>query len=126
MRVPKNVVQSRRLLLADLLQNQRYLPLDQICSRLSISAATARRDLSELEADGENSQNPPVEPYPTFRINFRALRSDWERIQTGRMGWPGKFCPIYFQGRRFISTEEQLLLRWLGFCLRQKFLDSRS
>ena len=58
MRVPKNVVQSRRLLLADLLQNQRYLPLDQICSRLSISAATARRDLSELERTGRIRRTP--------------------------------------------------------------------
>jgi hypothetical protein len=30
MRVSKNVVEARRQLLADLLQNQRYLPLEQI------------------------------------------------------------------------------------------------
>jgi hypothetical protein len=40
MRVPKNVVEARSQLLADLLQNQRYLPLEQVCFRLSISEAT--------------------------------------------------------------------------------------
>ena len=58
MRVSKNVVEARRQLLADLLQNQRYLPLEQICIRLSISAATARRDLSELERTGRIRRTP--------------------------------------------------------------------
>jgi DeoR/GlpR family transcriptional regulator of sugar metabolism len=57
-RVSKNVVEARRQLLADLLQNQRYLPLDQICSRLSISEATARRDLVELQKSGRIKRTP--------------------------------------------------------------------
>jgi DeoR/GlpR family transcriptional regulator of sugar metabolism len=52
MRVSQSVVDSRRKLLAELLDRGRYLPLDQICRRLSISPATARRDLSELEKTG--------------------------------------------------------------------------
>ena len=43
MRVSQSVVNSRRKLLAELLDRGRYLPLEQICRRLSISAATARR-----------------------------------------------------------------------------------
>ena len=58
MRVAKNVVEARRQLLADLLQNQRYLPLEQICSRLSISEATARRDLVELQRSGRIKRTP--------------------------------------------------------------------
>jgi hypothetical protein len=40
--VSQSVVNSRRKLLAELLDRGRYLPLEQICRRLSISAATAR------------------------------------------------------------------------------------
>jgi DeoR/GlpR family transcriptional regulator of sugar metabolism len=71
-RVPKNVVEARRQLLADLLQNQRYLPLEQICIRLSISEATARRDLVELQRSGRIKRTPGgaltefSEKFPTF------------------------------------------------------------
>jgi DeoR/GlpR family transcriptional regulator of sugar metabolism len=66
------VVEARRQLLADLLQNQRYLPLEQICIRLSISEATARRDLVELQRSGRIKRTPGgaltefSEKFPTF------------------------------------------------------------
>ena len=80
MRVAKNVVEARRQLLADLLQNGRYLALDRICQELSISPATARRDLVELERSGRVKRTPGgamtrfTDRFPTFhdRLNVQA------------------------------------------------------
>jgi len=49
MKVAASVVAARRKSLAALLENHRYLPLAEVCSRLKISEATARRDLRVLE-----------------------------------------------------------------------------
>lgn len=48
MRVAKSVVNARREQLAILLRQYRYLPLAELCKRLNISEATARRDLAAL------------------------------------------------------------------------------
>jgi DeoR/GlpR family transcriptional regulator of sugar metabolism len=51
MRVTFEVIKSRREQLAGLLQLHGYLPLVQVCKRLKISEATARRDLVMLARD---------------------------------------------------------------------------
>ncbi|HVM61027.1 MAG TPA: DeoR/GlpR family DNA-binding transcription regulator [Verrucomicrobiae bacterium] len=48
MRVPQRVVIARRERLAQLLRHHGYLPLAELCGRLRISEATARRDLAAL------------------------------------------------------------------------------
>ena len=48
MKVPLHVVQARRERLAHLLQEHRYLPIKELCRRLGVSEATARRDLAAL------------------------------------------------------------------------------
>lgn len=48
MRVSAHIVRQRREKLAELLQERQYLPVAEICRRLSISEATARRDLAVL------------------------------------------------------------------------------
>ncbi len=48
MKVALHLVEARRDRLAGLLQRHRYLPLGQVCRRLNISEATARRDLTAL------------------------------------------------------------------------------
>ena len=58
MRVPRNVVEARREVLAGWLQSGRYLPLGEICRKLSVSEATARRDLAELEDAGRIRRTP--------------------------------------------------------------------
>jgi DeoR/GlpR family transcriptional regulator of sugar metabolism len=50
MRVADEVVQARREKLALLLAKHQYLPLTDLCERLHISPATARRDLAALAA----------------------------------------------------------------------------
>lgn len=51
MKVALHVVKARRDALARLLRRRGYLPLAQVCSRLRISPATARRDLVALARD---------------------------------------------------------------------------
>lgn len=47
-KVAKHLVEERRNRLSSLLITHRYLRLDQVCQRLNISQATARRDLKAL------------------------------------------------------------------------------
>lgn len=51
MKVPLHVVQARRTRLAALVNREGYLPVAEVCSRLGISEATARRDLAALAKD---------------------------------------------------------------------------
>jgi DeoR/GlpR family transcriptional regulator of sugar metabolism len=48
MKVASSIILARRNSLAELLQSHRYLPLAEVCARLGISEATARRDLRVL------------------------------------------------------------------------------
>lgn len=51
MRVAAHVVEARRRKLGLILEQEGYLPVAEVCRRLGISAATARRDLSALAGD---------------------------------------------------------------------------
>lgn len=48
MRVPEHVIRKRRDEVAQLLSHYRYLPVSELCRRLGVSEATARRDLVAL------------------------------------------------------------------------------
>jgi DeoR/GlpR family transcriptional regulator of sugar metabolism len=50
-KVPFHVVQARRERLAQLLGQHRYLPVQELCRRLGVSEATARRDLAALASE---------------------------------------------------------------------------
>jgi len=50
-KVPLHLVKARRERLADLLSQNGYLPVKELCRRLEVSEATARRDLSALEGE---------------------------------------------------------------------------
>jgi DeoR/GlpR family transcriptional regulator of sugar metabolism len=52
MRVPQHLVDRRREELRGLVQNDGFLPVAEICRRLGVSEATARRDLIAIEAGG--------------------------------------------------------------------------
>lgn len=51
MKVAFHVVKARRDRLADLLGQHRYLPVSELCRRLGVSEATARRDLAALAGE---------------------------------------------------------------------------
>lgn len=53
MKVPLHIVQARRERLAQLLGKHRYLPVKELCRKLQVSEATARRDLAALVQDGK-------------------------------------------------------------------------
>lgn len=53
MRVPLHIVEARREALRGLIRTDGFLPLADICQRLAISPATARRDLAAIAADGQ-------------------------------------------------------------------------
>ena len=50
MRVPRHIVESRHERLRGLIRTDGFLPVGEICRRLGVSEATARRDLSALNA----------------------------------------------------------------------------
>jgi len=50
-KVALSVVRARREKMAELLRQHRYLPVNELCARLGISEATARRDLSVLQKE---------------------------------------------------------------------------
>jgi DeoR/GlpR family transcriptional regulator of sugar metabolism len=52
MRVPQHLVDRRREELRGLVQADGFLPVTEICRRLGVSEATARRDLIAIEAGG--------------------------------------------------------------------------
>jgi len=52
MRVSLHIVEARRERLRELIRHDGFLPLADICRRLDVSEATARRDLAAIEADG--------------------------------------------------------------------------
>lgn len=52
MRVPQHIVDARRERLRGLIRHDGFLPIGEICRALEVSEATARRDLSAIEADG--------------------------------------------------------------------------
>lgn len=52
MRVPRHIVDQRHERLRALIRTDGFLPVAEICRRLGVSAATARRDLSEVAANG--------------------------------------------------------------------------
>lgn len=53
MRVPIHIVESRREKLRGLIRTDGFLPVAEICSRLDVSEATARRDLTAIAANGQ-------------------------------------------------------------------------
>jgi DeoR/GlpR family transcriptional regulator of sugar metabolism len=53
LKVPLHVVFARRDRLAAWLQQRSYVPLNEVCARFQISAATARRDLAALAGQNQ-------------------------------------------------------------------------
>jgi DeoR/GlpR family transcriptional regulator of sugar metabolism len=53
MRVPLHIVEKRRERLRQLIRTDGFLPIADICRRLDVSEATARRDLASIAAHGQ-------------------------------------------------------------------------
>lgn len=79
MRVPKQVVEARRLRLTELLLERGYLPISELCEELGVSEATARRDLSALESE-ERITRTYGGALGEFNATFTSFR---ERLREG-------------------------------------------
>lgn len=53
MRVPRHIVERRHEQLRGLIRTDGFLPVGEICRRLGVSEATARRDLAMVAANGQ-------------------------------------------------------------------------
>lgn len=77
MKVPLHVVEARRKRLEKLVATHRYLPIQDVCKRLGISEATARRDLAELQRQGRITRTRGGalsdfnERFPSYNERFR-------------------------------------------------------
>lgn len=100
MKVPFHVVKARRERLAQLLGEHRYLPVKELCRRLGVSEATARRDLAALAQEKKikrtfgGALSEFNERYPSFRERQgRASRSK-SRIGAAALQFiePGQTC----------------------------------
>jgi DeoR/GlpR family transcriptional regulator of sugar metabolism len=64
MKVARSIILARRRSLAELLENHRCLPLAEVCARLGISPATARRDLRVLVREKKITRTYGGAPLP--------------------------------------------------------------
>lgn len=101
MKVPLHVVLARRGRLAQMLREHSYLPLAEVCERLGISEATARRDLSALEQNRTitRTHGGAISEYnrrfPSFRDRMelgtdskrRIAAAAHKRIHAGQVVW---------------------------------------
>ncbi len=80
LKVAKHIVEARREKLARLLERHRYLSVPEVCAQLSISEATARRDLAALSQE-ERITRTHGGALPEFEQSFASLR---ERTRMAR------------------------------------------
>lgn len=84
MKVAAEVVELRRKRLADLLENHRYLPIGELCERLKISEATARRDLRFLSQEKQitRTYGGALSPFDVNEVSFASRRVFDEAAKT--------------------------------------------
>lgn len=101
MRVPLHVVLARRERLAQMLREHSYLPLSEVCERLGVSEATARRDLAALEREQAitRTRGGAISEYnrrfPSFRdrlelgaaVKQRLAAAGCKQIRSGQVVW---------------------------------------
>jgi DeoR/GlpR family transcriptional regulator of sugar metabolism len=117
MRVPLHVVEQRRERLRNLIRTDGFLPLAEICRRLNISEATARRDLVAISANGQitRTRGGALADYNT---SFASLEERSQRARTakGRIAAAAAVqCPrqgvIFLDAGTTVQALARLLLR---------------
>ncbi|MDX2052270.1 MAG: DeoR/GlpR family DNA-binding transcription regulator [Polyangiaceae bacterium] len=101
MKVPWHIVVARRERLAHMLREHSYLTLAEVCARLGVSEATARRDLAALEQEQAitRTRGGAISEYnrrfPSFRDRLelgaasktRIALAAYEKIVPGQIIW---------------------------------------
>ena len=73
MRVPLHIVEARRESLRALIRTDGFVPVAEMCRRLGVSEATARRDLSVVAANGHITDHD-LAAFAAFNITPWAQR----------------------------------------------------
>jgi DeoR/GlpR family transcriptional regulator of sugar metabolism len=116
LKVPLHIVNARREQLSELLRKGRYLSVTEICQRLGISEATARRDLVSLSGNGKikrtygGALGDFEGKFPAFRDRQMIAREAKTRIALGavRRLKPGKIC-FFDAGTTMLAVAKELV-----------------
>lgn len=84
MKVPLHIVEARRERLALLIEQHRYLPIKELCTRLGVSEATARRDLAALVREKKitRTYGGALSEFNDRFPSFRERQSQGSRVKT--------------------------------------------
>jgi len=117
MRVPRHIVEHRQERLRGLIRTDGFLPVGEICRRLGVSAATARRDLAVVAANGQITRTHGG-ALADYNASFASLGERLGRARTakGRIAAAALArCPrrgtIFLDAGTTISALARLLLR---------------
>jgi DeoR/GlpR family transcriptional regulator of sugar metabolism len=117
MRVPQHLVDRRREELRGLVRRDGFLPVAEICRRLGVSEATARRDLAAIEANGHitRTNGGALADYNTSfaSLNERATRarSAKGRIAALAAGRLPRTGTVFLDAGTTVQALARLLLR---------------
>lgn len=117
MRVPLHIVERRREKLRGLIRTDGFLPVAEICRRLDVSEATARRDLAAVAANGHITRTHGG-ALADYNISFASLgeRASHARTAKGRIAAAAlarlpREGTAFFDAGTTISALARLLLR---------------
>lgn len=115
MKVPLHIVLARRDKLAHLIAQHGYLPVSELCQRLGVSEATARRDLAALERDQRVTRtfggalSDFNQRFPSFRQRHEESREGKAAVGQAALAFlrPGATC--YFDSGTTIHAVAEAL-----------------
>lgn len=117
MRVPLHIVERRREKLRQLIRTDGFLPVAEICRRIDVSEATARRDLAAIAANGHitRTHGGALADYnSTFAsVGQRAhrARSAKTRIATAALGRVPRRGTVFLDAGTTVQSIARLLVR---------------
>lgn len=97
MKVPLHIVLARRDKLAKLIEQERYLPIKELCKRLGVSEATARRDLAALVHDGRVTRTYGG-ALSEFNDRFPSFRERRGQASPGKVRIARQTLPLFVPG----------------------------
>jgi DeoR/GlpR family transcriptional regulator of sugar metabolism len=83
MRVPRHIVERRHEQLRGLIRTDGFLPVGEICRRLGVSEATARRDLAAVAANGHITRTHGG-ALADYNASFASLGERLSRARTAK------------------------------------------
>jgi DeoR/GlpR family transcriptional regulator of sugar metabolism len=117
MRVPRHIVDRRQERLRGLIRTDGFLPVAEICRRLGVSEATARRDLVAVAANGQITRTHGG-ALADYNTSFASLgeRSVRARTAKGRIAAAAlAHCPrrgtVFLDAGTTVQAVARLLLR---------------